>query len=99
MKRSAALALAMALTTTLLAGWVLLSGAAWAQKTALPPLDTAGDAAPRPWKRDPTWPQAIYRQRLRKRRARFDLQSAVIRSTVKSLWLIAPAADHVLPAM
>ncbi|MBO0758077.1 MAG: sulfur oxidation c-type cytochrome SoxX [Bradyrhizobiaceae bacterium] len=59
MKRSAALALALAaLTTTLLAGWVLLPDmAASAQQTALPPLVTAGDAAPRPWKRDPTWPQ------------------------------------------
>jgi L-cysteine S-thiosulfotransferase len=59
MKRGAALALAMAaLTSTLLAGWVLQSGmAARAENTALPPLDTAGDAASRPWKRDPTWPQ------------------------------------------
>jgi L-cysteine S-thiosulfotransferase len=59
MKRSATLALSMAaLTTALLAGWVLRSGmAAWAQKTELPPLDTAGDASPRPWKRAPTWPQ------------------------------------------
>jgi L-cysteine S-thiosulfotransferase len=59
MKRSATLALAMAaLATTLLAGLMLQSRmAAWAQKTALPPLDAAGDAAPRPWKRDPAWPQ------------------------------------------
>jgi L-cysteine S-thiosulfotransferase len=59
MKRGATLAFAKAaLTTTLLAGWTLqLDMAAWAQKTTLPPLETTGDAAPRPWKRDPTWPQ------------------------------------------
>lgn len=59
MKRSVALALAVAaLTATPLAERVLAPGlAAWAQKTAMAPLDTAGDAAPRPWKRYPDWPQ------------------------------------------
>jgi L-cysteine S-thiosulfotransferase len=59
MKRSVALALAVAaLTTTPLAERVLSPGfAAWAQKTTMPPLDTAGDAAQRPWKRYSEWPQ------------------------------------------
>ena len=58
MKRSVALAIgAGALTAALLGGLACLPEFSARAQVNAPPLDTSGDAAPRPWQRYKDWPQ------------------------------------------